>query len=692
MSVAYINAGVINLGTLINNMGVSVDTTDSNGNPINICSTTGNFLGATLDQVINAVVACINAGTGTHGFTATNVNPRIKVDYAASSLAGISITLNFSFYFLRHDEENLPEHTDIGYSSFITGRCVLVRKEDSGYSDDLVYAPSGDSYQNFNITKNFDTYTDGSIHTINIGAGKSDVVFANNEIYKFIHFGASTYVVNFQITGTGYNSGTGDLEFTISTILKSNVSNTPIDSLGSVTWQVYTGAVGSPVQSGWGTINVFTLNRVTGNLTYIDFIEVHADTIREGEYDMATNAVFFCCGGAGLSQALKISLSSPLVVASLVPINPGGGLYGLNLRKNPFFQIIHMNSGNNVISKFNTNTPIGYNSASNITGGSFSSAASMTFDDSNGDMIYAPDIGFNSPNIYRMQCSASLTTIDPYVLLMALSDYDTPALYTTGALKGVNGEGLHYYRTATRLYVMRNTSTNQVEMQSYDISSGNNTTINATKVTYQMPFASSIQKMTWSQSEQKLFITTDYLGGTVFFLNPVTDTFDASNVTVPMGISWFSFTEDSVTPNFLASIGGAREWLSIISKSSPENILSGVFLNEALNGSNCPFCYEYPLIACYDNYIFDLDLLPNTVYNIILTDKFQKKYRRRVTSDADGKIILDPENFPDGFFTPENGDLGMEITDENNLPVEIIFGYNIYTCLTLTFEYNNLIE
>jgi len=103
--------------------------------------------------------------------------------------------------------------------------------------------------------------------------------------------------------------------------------------------------------------------------------------------------------------------------------------------------------------------------------------------------------------------------------------------------------------------------------------------------------------------------------------------------------------------------------------------------------TGCDACYPYDLISCYGNYVIDLDLQADTDYTLLFLDKHGNKYTQEVTTDANGAFTIRVANFPQGFFTPEFGQITVTVLNINNVPVTFTIGYAIYDCLRLNLEY-----
>lgn len=103
--------------------------------------------------------------------------------------------------------------------------------------------------------------------------------------------------------------------------------------------------------------------------------------------------------------------------------------------------------------------------------------------------------------------------------------------------------------------------------------------------------------------------------------------------------------------------------------------------------TGCDACYPYDLVACYGNFIVDVDLQASTNYTLLFTDKFGKKYQQAVTTDVSGAFTILTDSFPEGFFTPEFGAITVSVLNTAGVPVTFTIGYAIYDCLQLNVDY-----
>lgn len=107
------------------------------------------------------------------------------------------------------------------------------------------------------------------------------------------------------------------------------------------------------------------------------------------------------------------------------------------------------------------------------------------------------------------------------------------------------------------------------------------------------------------------------------------------------------------------------------------------FIKDQSQSAGCSPCYPYDLYSCYGSYMVDLGLPGSSSLKIIFTDKFGKEYIKSVSTESNGVFTIDPVDFPEGFFTPENGIITGTIKNVNNESVSFTVGYISYECLQI---------
>lgn len=76
---------------------------------------------------------------------------------------------------------------------------------------------------------------------------------------------------------------------------------------------------------------------------------------------------------------------------------------------------------------------------------------------------------------------------------------------------------------------------------------------------------------------------------------------------------------------------------------------------------NCDNTYRDFISNCSDTIDVNVTLTPETSYDVIITDKFQNQYKKTYTTDENGYLQLDVNDFPDGFFNQYAGDFKLEV-------------------------------
>lgn len=107
---------------------------------------------------------------------------------------------------------------------------------------------------------------------------------------------------------------------------------------------------------------------------------------------------------------------------------------------------------------------------------------------------------------------------------------------------------------------------------------------------------------------------------------------------------------------------------------------------------SCSCCYKVTLLECPEQILIECGLTPNTIYYLILTDKFSNEYVRAYQADGNGHITLPASEFPQGFFMSFSGDFTIKIyasagdasAGENE--VSVSFCGNNYTCIVVSFS------
>lgn len=77
--------------------------------------------------------------------------------------------------------------------------------------------------------------------------------------------------------------------------------------------------------------------------------------------------------------------------------------------------------------------------------------------------------------------------------------------------------------------------------------------------------------------------------------------------------------------------------------------------------NTCTCCYEDYLVKCSENIIVNAQLVANTAYTWVITDKFNRQYSGAITTDADGLLPAIPiTELPAGLLTEFSGDFTLQ--------------------------------
>ncbi len=103
--------------------------------------------------------------------------------------------------------------------------------------------------------------------------------------------------------------------------------------------------------------------------------------------------------------------------------------------------------------------------------------------------------------------------------------------------------------------------------------------------------------------------------------------------------------------------------------------------------NSCDTCYPVTIPHCSLAYTVCGVLTADTEYWSVITDKFGKKHIVNGTTDADGMWTIDPDDYPDGFFSQYGGIKTLQFYTDANLCdiVTITIGDpgTDYTCISI---------
>lgn len=96
-------------------------------------------------------------------------------------------------------------------------------------------------------------------------------------------------------------------------------------------------------------------------------------------------------------------------------------------------------------------------------------------------------------------------------------------------------------------------------------------------------------------------------------------------------------------------------------------------------------CYEDFISDCIDSFTIDAGLTPETEYKVIIENKFGQLYIEMITTDAEGVLIIDLAQYPEGMFNVYAGNFNIRVVlDCDDQP--LVFDGKEYTCIDLTVK------
>jgi len=100
----------------------------------------------------------------------------------------------------------------------------------------------------------------------------------------------------------------------------------------------------------------------------------------------------------------------------------------------------------------------------------------------------------------------------------------------------------------------------------------------------------------------------------------------------------------------------------------------------------CEECKQLILDECASTWTLPTNLTPSTEYQLVLIDKFGKRYVLYITTDLGGSVVLDASDFPDGLFTQYSGAFKLMFLNGNCETDQVFTVCDVeYECLNLVF-------
>jgi hypothetical protein len=101
--------------------------------------------------------------------------------------------------------------------------------------------------------------------------------------------------------------------------------------------------------------------------------------------------------------------------------------------------------------------------------------------------------------------------------------------------------------------------------------------------------------------------------------------------------------------------------------------------------NECTSCFDDYIVKCNDTINVFAKLTPDTVYQWIITDKFNKQYAGTFITDADGFWQIPVSELPSGLLTEYSGTFTLQVFDDAygdncNEPVSFLIAQT-YDCL-----------
>lgn len=99
----------------------------------------------------------------------------------------------------------------------------------------------------------------------------------------------------------------------------------------------------------------------------------------------------------------------------------------------------------------------------------------------------------------------------------------------------------------------------------------------------------------------------------------------------------------------------------------------------------CPECYAVTLKQCSGEIQLIAGLTPLTDYLVLIETAFGKHYAVEYTSDADGSVVIDLGDYPQGLFNTQDNFTLTVVTELNGTAETLTICEVDYACVQLSF-------
>jgi hypothetical protein len=103
---------------------------------------------------------------------------------------------------------------------------------------------------------------------------------------------------------------------------------------------------------------------------------------------------------------------------------------------------------------------------------------------------------------------------------------------------------------------------------------------------------------------------------------------------------------------------------------------------------SCIECYNAKLPKCAETFTLWSYLAANTLYYVLLKDKFGNTYTQEVTSGSEGELLISLESIPAGYSAGYSGILTLTVKSamQQDSGIEFTVCSELYTCVVIDFS------